>query len=282
MTSDNISALPGITTIAPTICELMGVSSSDCHGAAPLPAIVAAARSLGGPVERCLIVAGDAIGVEQLTRYPDVAESLSREAPEAVTLRAMSPSVTPVCYGSMFSGATPDTHGIKAYAKPVLTVGTLFDVLPAAGKRVAIVAVPGCSMDKIFRERPIDYFIEPDDAGVLDRALRLIAGDAYDCLFAYLPAYDSELHRSTPWSDEAIAAMRQVASHFGQLSAAIDEPPWRGFNRAIHFAPDHGAHTGDNGKGTHGSDLPDDMIVRHYFGFRPADAGLAIRKSPPR
>lgn len=226
-----------------------------------------------------LIVAGDAIGVEQLTRYPDVAESLAQVAPETVTLPAMSPSVTPVCYGSL-SGATPDVHGIREYRKPVLTVSTIFDVLPAAGKRVTIVAVPNSSMDLIFRDRPIQYFTEPDDAHVVDRAVRLIADDACDCLVAYLCAYDSELHRSTPWSDEAIAAMRQVVAHFAQLSKAMDDLPWRRFNRAIHFAPDHGAHTGDNGKGTHGSDLPDDMVVRHYFAFRPAEAGVAIPKSP--
>lgn len=268
MTDDIVSKLPAITTIAPTICKLMGVDR-DCHGEEPLAGIVDAAASLPGVVDRCLIVAGDAIGVEQLTRYPDVAQSLWHEAPETVTLRAMSPSVTPVCYGSMFSGATPDIHGIKVYAKPVLTVSTLFDVLPSAGKRVAIAAVQGSSMDLIFRNRPIAYFTEPDDAHVVDRALSLIADDACDCLFAYLCAYDSELHRSTPWSDEAISAMRQVVSHFGQLSRAINELPWRRFNRSIHFAPDHGAHIGDNGNGTHGSDLPDDMIVRHYFGFRP-------------
>ncbi len=272
MTKEVSPALPQMTAIAPTICETMGVSSRDCHGAAPLPGILDAARRLEGPVERYLIVAGDAIGVEQLTRYPDVAETLSQAAPEAVTLRAMSPSVTPVCFGSMFSGATPGVHGITEYRKPVLTVSTIFDILPAAGKRVAIAAVPGCSMDTIFRNRPITYFTEPDDDHVLDRALKLLEEDAYDCFVAYFIGYDSALHRTTPWSEEAISAMRQVARRFEQLGRAIDELPWRRFNRAIHFAPDHGAHIGENGKGTHGSDLPDDMIVRHYFAFRPADA----------
>ena len=101
MTKEVSPALPQMTAIAPTICETMGVSSRDCHGAAPLPGILDAARRLEGPVERYLIVAGDAIGVEQLTRYPDVAETLSQAAPEAVTLRAMSPSVTPAASSAL-------------------------------------------------------------------------------------------------------------------------------------------------------------------------------------
>lgn len=66
-------------------------------------------------------------------------------------------------------------------------------------------------------------------------------------------------------------ALRRVVSNFVKLGEAIDELPWRQFNRAIFFAPDHGAHTGENGKGTHGSDLPEDLLVRHCFGFRAGE-----------
>lgn len=268
--SDTISTLRAITTIAPTICRLMGVTGCDCYGENPLAEIVDASASLPGAVERCLIVAADAIGLEQFRRCPDIAPPVVEQAPHTVILRAVMPSVTPVCYASMFSGATPDIHGITAYAKPVLTINTLFDVLSAAGKRVAIAAVAGSSIDLIFRNRPIAYFTEPDDAHVVDRALNLIATDSCDCLVVYLSAYDDELHHTTPWSEEAVTAMRQVVSHFAQLGNAIDKLTWRRFSRMIHFAPDHGAHIGDNGKGTHGSDLPDDVVVQHYFGLRAA------------
>ena len=68
------------------------------------------------------------------------------------------PSVTPVCYGSIFSGAAPSVHGIQKYEKPVLQVETLFDVFPKAGKRVAIVCCNNCSIDMIFRKRQVDYY----------------------------------------------------------------------------------------------------------------------------
>jgi hypothetical protein len=56
-----------------------------------------------------------------------------------------------------FQGRRPDEHGVKKYERPVLRCETLFDALIAAGKRVAIVAVRGSSIDLLFRERPIDH-----------------------------------------------------------------------------------------------------------------------------
>jgi hypothetical protein len=32
---------------------------------------------------------------------------------------------------------------------------------------------------------------------------------------------------------------------------------------------DHGIHTNDEGHGTHGSDLPEDLNVMHFYGLYP-------------
>lgn len=100
------------------------------------------------------------------------------------------------------------------------------------------------------------------------RALELMAMDACDCLVAYLSSYDDALHRSTPWSAAAVTAMREVVNHFQQLGEALDTGVWSRYRRALLFAPDHGAHIGADGRGEHGSELADDLVVRHYFGFR--------------
>jgi len=264
----DVATLPGLTAVAPTLYALLGVPSPERCGEAPLEEIVKVIESWPTGGERCLVFAADAIGVEQINRYPDIIAPVMRQAPQSVTLRALLPTMTPVNYASMFSGATPEVHGIKSYEKPVLKVETIFDVLPAAGKRVAIVAVLNSSIDRIFRERPVAYYSEPDDAAVLAKTLELLAGDSYDCLVVYQSAYDDALHRSTPWSETAVGAMKQIVANFTQLGAAIDQA-WGRYHRILHFAPDHGAHTNEEGKGTHGSDLPEDVIVRHFFGLRP-------------
>lgn len=58
------------------------------------------------------------------------------------------PSVTPVCFASMYSGVMPEIHGIMRYEKPVLKIKTVFDALAAAGKRCAIVSTEGDSISK--------------------------------------------------------------------------------------------------------------------------------------
>jgi hypothetical protein len=263
-----VARLPGITSIAPTIVGLLGLSGLALASDAPLADVLSAATVLHGSAERLLIVAADAIGLAQIHKHPDVIAPVARLAPCAVTLHAMAPSYTPVCYASMFSGVTPEVHGIRAYEKPALCVETLFDHLAAAGKRVAIVAVADSSIDRIFRQRPIAYFSEPDDEHVVEQTVRLMADDACDVLVAYQSGYDDALHGSTPWAEDAIAAMRRVVANFSRLGSALDTPAWRQYRRIIHFAPDHGAHTDAKGKGNHGTQLPDDMAVRHHFGFR--------------
>lgn len=69
------------------------------------------------------------------------------------------PSVTPVSFGTMYTGAMPEVHGIRCYSKPVIKIDSLFDSLRRSGKRVALVAVVNSSMAKIFEERDIDYYL---------------------------------------------------------------------------------------------------------------------------
>ena len=126
-----------------------------------------------------------------------------------VELRSMTPPKTPVCFASMFTGAPPEVHGIRKYERPVLTCDTLFDALARAGKRAAIVAVRDCSMDIIFRSRPIDYFTEDYDPQVTERALELVRDGNHDFIVAYNQEYDDTLHRT-----------RHVAHGFGDLLAS--------------------------------------------------------------
>jgi hypothetical protein len=51
------------------------------------------------------------------------------------------------------TGAQPQVHGIQKKEKPVLTCDTIFDALIRSGKKIAIVAVKGSSIDLIFRKR---------------------------------------------------------------------------------------------------------------------------------
>jgi hypothetical protein len=231
-----------------------------------------------GRIERCLVYAPDAVGNHLQPGYPDLFAEVARLAPVAVPLRSVFPPKTPVCFASMFTGAPPANHGIRQYEQPVLRCDTLFDALVRAGRRVAIVAVTDSSIDRIFRRRNLDYFSESYDPDVTARAIALIEADEHEFILAYHQEYDDLLHETTPFSDSAILAFRHHVAAFRELVEAADQY-WLGHDRAMVFAPDHGAHL-DPGTmtGTHGEDIPQDMELTHFYSF--SGSGQTTRAHP--
>ncbi|MDX2495356.1 MAG: hypothetical protein QNK27_10375 [Desulfuromusa sp.] len=258
-----------ITAIAPTICKLMGIAPPALSDKRFLGEVVEAAKRDGiATVEKCLVYAPDAVGLQMYQDFRSLFDVVLRHAPIAVPLCAVIPPITPVCFASMFTGAQPRDHGLQKKGKPVLTCDTLFDALIRAGKRVAIVSVKEQSMDLIFRKRKIHYFSEPDDQAVTHRTIEIIKSDNYDFIVAYHCEYDDILHEKTHYCTEAIQALRNDIAAFTQLADTMDVI-WQRNNRAIVFAPDHGAHIDpESGKGTHGINIPQDMHIQHYFGIK--------------
>jgi predicted AlkP superfamily pyrophosphatase or phosphodiesterase len=253
---------------------MMGVSPLEISEDTIIGALEEYARTKGiGRVDKCLVYAPDAIGTKIHDEHSQLFQRVLDHAPLKVPMRAVFPTVTPVCFASMFTGATPERHGITKYDKPVLQCDTLFDALIRAGKKPAIVAVEGCSISLIFRNREMDYFIETYDEQVVERAIQLIEEDRHDFILAYNQEYDDVLHRTTPYSEEAIRALRNHVSAFDRIARAF-EAHWKDYDRLIMFMPDHGAHiSATSGRGTHGEDIPEDMLVNHFVGVYGAGAG---------
>jgi hypothetical protein len=251
-----------IGSVTPTVCALMGAPPpSDCRATS-----FALIERLSGEalVERCLIYAADAVAGHLFRDSPDLFDPILRHAPHRVPAHAALPSVTPVCFATMFTGAPPEVHGIRKYEKPTLRCDTLFDAFLRAGKRVAIVAVAASSIDLIFRGRDMDYFTERYDPEVTDRALALLQEDRHDVIVAYHEEYDDTLHATNPWAPEALAAVARHVESFEVMAMAAGRA-WK-LPYALVFATDHGSHTDPvTGQGTHGSDSPDDLEVNLFW-----------------
>lgn len=84
---------------------------------------------------------------------------ITNEASLNLEMLSVYPPVTPVCFASMYSGLSPDKHGIQSYTKPVMKCSTVFDILSSEGKKGAIVSTANDSISMIFQNRNIDYFI---------------------------------------------------------------------------------------------------------------------------
>ncbi len=167
----------------------------------------------------------------------------------------------------MFTGAQPAVHGITKYEKPVLAIDTLFDALERESRRVAIVAVKGSSIDLVFRKRKIDYYTEDYDPQVEARVLEILKSRAYDFILAYHQEYDDLMHGFTPRDPKALEAFRRHLKSFETLAFTFNEK-YASVNRAVAFTPDHGTHIDPvTGKGTHGTDSPEDVNVHHFWGI---------------
>lgn len=217
--------------------------------------------------EKVLIYNPDAVGLWLFQKYTEWFAPVLRHTQLGVPVCTVLPSYTPVCFGTMYTGVEPSVHGIQKYEKHVLEQKSLFDTLAEAGKKVAIVAVENSSMAIIFGNRQVDYYILPYDGEVRDKALELIEEDKYDVIAVYNQEYDDVMHRTWPESEESLQALKNHIRTFDQLCCAC-EKKWKEQDSLLCWATDHGIHTNQEGHGTHGSDLEEDLNVMHFFGVQ--------------
>ena len=179
---------------------------------------------------------------------------------------SVMPSVTPVCFASMYSGVMPDVHGIKRYEKPVLTVDTIFDYFIRAGKKPAIVSTSGDSISKIFLNRDMEYFIYDEIDEVNQKASELIKEDRFDLIVIYNGDYDSTMHKHGPEAEESLKALESNVNYYDRMVNQI-KADWANHNVFYGFCPDHGCHEIDGECGSHGLDMQEDMNVIHFYGI---------------
>ena len=180
-------------------------------------------------------------------------------------MATVMPSVTPVCFGTIYTGAQPAVHGIQKYEKPVLKIDTIFDALLRAGKKPVIVAYGECSISQIFLERNMDYFVYESVEQVNAKAAELIIKDEYDFYVVYNGDYDAYMHVDNPEGMRPLGALRANCSAYTMFCELIANH-WQQHNSVVAFAMDHGCHYKvTKPGGTHGLDIPEDMEIVHFY-----------------
>lgn len=261
-----------ITQVASTVLTLLGATKAEpsTQMAPPIPDVLSKAHEKFGAekCDRVVMYNPDAIAQWIYGKY--YKKYFSRlEANTELMLPMLSvfPPVTPVCFGSMYSGLQPAVHGIQSYTKPVLKCQTVFDRVLASGKKAAIVSTEGDSISLIFLERDMDYFIYKTVKECNDKAAELIKKDEYDLIVLYNTDYDYWMHRSSPTGLPAKNALKKNVAEYLALKELI-QSEWKGKHRtALAFAPDHGCHRTAGVLGTHGINEPCDMNTVHLWSF---------------
>ena len=255
-----------ITSVGPTVAALMGAPYQETTDAPHRRLMDLAAEKTGGAVDRAVIYNPDAVAWWLYETYPEKFKKAADCSDLVLRMTSVMPSVTPVCFASMYTGVQPAVHGIQKYEKPVLKQETLFDAFLRAGKRCAIVSTAGDSISKIFLDRKMDYFIYPTVTAVNAKALSLIKKNTYDLIVIYNGNYDSRMHAKGPESAYALHALDRNLAFYRKMVSTI-RSSCAGQRVLYGFCPDHGCHLIDGNRGSHGLDMEEDMNVVHLYGI---------------
>ena len=249
-----------IRSVCPTVASMFGIAPFT--DAAPMEEVTGLLPD--GHADRVLMYNPDAIAWWLFQKYNDRFKPVLEMDPLVLQMRSVMPSVTPVCFASMYTGLMPADHGIQKYVKPVLTVPTLFDAMIKAGKKPAICSTGRDSISLIFLQREMDYFIFDTPDQVNQKVEELIGEDRHDLIVAYNGNYDSAMHGHGPEDDVSMNALAHNIEAYRRLTEAA-AAGWKGKKWVTAFAPDHGCHEIDGGFGSHGLDMDEDMFVVHFW-----------------
>ena len=257
-----------ISSVLATALELAGIEKRNgIDNANPVVTALAEKKLGGKKTDRTVIYNPDAVALWVYQKYTEKFAAAHMCSDFSLPILSVMPSVTPVCFASMYTGVLPDIHGIKRYEKPVLKTKTIFDDFIAAGKKCAIVSTSNDSISMIFLEREMDYYIYDTVEEVNAKALEIIEEDKYDLVVIYNGNYDGTMHRHGPEAAESMAALEGNIAFYAELSDKI-EKCWQNHNVFFAFCPDHGCHEIDEGCGSHGLDMEEDMNVIHFYGIK--------------
>lgn len=258
-----------LDTLCGALCYALGIEPPAEAAPANEALVAYVDEKLGGKkADRIVMYNPDAIAEWIWRKYPDYFKWVLSHSELEVPFCTVMPSVTPVCFGTMYTGAQPAVHGIQRYEKPVIQIDTFFDALIRAGKKPVIIAQSRCSMAHIFKEREMDYFLYDTYEEINAKAAEVILKDEYDVVCVYNGNYDSYMHKNGPEAPITLAQAEANSRTYGMLCELVKNH-WGGHNTLVGFAMDHGCHEIDEGSGSHGLDMPEDLNIVHRYMIYP-------------
>lgn len=244
---------PDMRIVAPTVSRILGIPPPIGSTGAALKHAV---DDLAG-CERLAVVVIDALGEYTWDTCKDETPFFNRlRDMHHVTIESVMPSITPVNFTTMLTGASPEAHGITSRDQP-LTHETIFDVLRLNGKRSATAARALSSLGILLSPHSdVPGVAESNtDAEVAEKAAQALSSHI-DLVWVHLLDVDDAGHAHGPTSTMGKAAAGNADRHLHMIA----EHAYRHGYCMITLA-DHGQHKAQSGplKGTHGTTLPEDL-----------------------
>lgn len=242
-------------TIAPTIALIIGVRKPSFSEQPPLKEIIGSLYT-----NRLVVVVVDAFGVstwKEAKRVTGFFNSLAQY--HLIKIYSVMPSITPVNFATMLTGAHPEIHGIRVRTQP-LNHETIFHVLKEKNRKSATAARALSSLGILISPHADIPGIAKtnEDEEVTQLALNAIENKA-DLIWVQLLDVDDCGHAHGPLSKESIDACARADANLKTIAVAATK---RGYG--LLALADHGQHSVEEKgvlRGTHGTNMEEDLLV---------------------
>jgi len=244
-----------MTSVAPTVCKALGVRLPSSAEGSPINEVAESIHQ----TERLAVVVIDAFGVSTWRKVMAKTPAFNKLRDlHGTVIRSVMPSITPVNFATMLTGASPMVHGIRDREQPLMHE-TIFDVLRETGKLSATAARAKSSLGILISphaDRP-GVAASNLDTEVTEIACRMIDEDV-NLLWVQLLDVDDAGHAHGPHSLESEEASGRADAN---LRVILDAARVKGYS--IMVLADHGQHPSSDGhyKGVHGTDMSEDLNV---------------------
>jgi predicted AlkP superfamily pyrophosphatase or phosphodiesterase len=244
--------------VAPTVAEVLGLDRPDTMEADSIACVVDDLSV----VKRVAVLGIDAWGLKQFEhwreRMPFVGSLVEKRF---ATLRSILPSVTPVNFGCMVTGAEVVVHGART-RDDTFTCPSLFSLLREAGRKSAGLGRAGYTGDGLLgRHAELSaQDMAETDKDVEDIFVDMVAHELPDFAIVQLGGTDDVFHGYGPYSAEAGDALAEADAW---VRRCTDMLLTEGYGVLI--LADHGQSPVDGAegelRGSHGTGSDADSLV---------------------
>lgn len=246
-----------LTRLAPTLAHLLSLPAPAQAREQPIPEMVADLP----PVDRLAVLAPDALGHHPFTRWRAEMPFLSSlHDARSLLLRAIMPTITPVNFACLMTGAEQAVHGIAKFTDS-FQCENLFDVVRNHGGTSAGVGRPGYTGSELLG-RHADLWgkaASNTDEEVVELALGFAREHRPQFLILQLGSTDDIFHQHGPSSPEVVPTLRDTDQRLERLAGELTA-----LGYGIVVTADHGQHdvTKDGRPGgSHGTPDDEDALV---------------------
>ena len=240
--------------LAPTVAALLGLPAPQSAAEPPLDEPLADLA----PAERVAVLAPDALGWYPFGLWRHEMPYLDGlHKSRSMVLRAVMPTITPVNFSTMLTGAEKADHGVGTF-NDNFVCETLFDVLRREGHQSAGVGQKGYTGGELLG-RFADLWGKAEsntDAEVEEIALRFATEQRPKFMIVQLGTTDDVFHKYGPTSREVLPVVRETDERLRRMVATLKK-----LGYAVLITADHGQHDAEGGGGSHGQERDEDALV---------------------